>query len=189
MLWRVASSKMIVLSRSGPRISAFLARAYYLTSFVPYLLPCCLCSRAPFLHSIIPNIELSKESRKTQKKKTNFRFCTRRIESFSWKCHQVKKAAHAVLCLLFSYRSLPTLIIYNLLVLSYIFLSSLILIIYIYNNNHSNFSIISLTVPIIKYRVFVKEVEKCWIETRLLVKKNDMIGCREKEVYFPVSYW
>lgn len=76
------SSEMTVLSRSGPRISAPLARVYCLTSFVPYLLPRCLCSRAPFiafLHSIIyvSNIELSKESRKTQKKKTNFRFCAR----------------------------------------------------------------------------------------------------------------
>lgn len=124
------SSEMTVLSRSGPRTSALLVRVYYLTSFVPYLLPCCLHSRVPFLHSIIyvTNIELSKESRKTQKKKTNFRFCARRIESFSWKCHEVKKAAHAVLCLLSSYRSLPILIMHNLCFIVY-FLSSLILII------------------------------------------------------------
>lgn len=128
------SSEMTVLSRSGPRTSALLVRVYYLTSFVPYLLPCCLYSRVPFLHSIIyvTNIELSKESRKTQKKKTNFRFCTRRIESFSWKCHEVKKAAHAVLCLLSSYRSLPILIMHNLcftVYFLYFYISSLILII------------------------------------------------------------
>lgn len=128
------SSEMTVLSRSGPRTSALLVRVYYLTSFVPYLLPCCLYSRVPFLHLIIyvTNIELSKESRKTQKKKTNFRFCTRRIESFSWKCHEVKKAAHAVLCLLSSYRSLPILIMHNLcftVYFLYFYISSLILII------------------------------------------------------------